>query len=324
MRAGPVAEAGSPSSTPAPWPRRHSPARMRWARRGAGSRGPLVATFTVRRASQNRSSSSELGQAAGAWAVSELGEAAGFEAVAQTTRLAAPPGRPAGWLNLEVIGGEEFHPGPGYDASLSSVHEHPKCGREAEEAYAAFLAEQDRLLLEHGKWIDAPYLASEAHADYDRAIHNASARLEAARFSLNQAESHIDRIRAEDFAQYGVKKPSAASLAQAERCRRDVERAEARLSQVRDDAARRRDAEFAALERIRPGVTGRFTKKEAQGDSGPSREERIAAAVRSYEGPRTRVRKWPKLRCLRDHAGMPDITRAEWREACRGIVGGAR
>ena len=36
-----------------------------------------------------------------------------------------------------------------------------------------------------------------------------------------------------------------------------------------------------------------------------TRDERIAAAMRSYSGPRTKWRGWPYLRCLRRHAGMP-------------------
>ena len=82
-------------------------ARSRALSGGPGVRGPLVATFTVTRTSANRDSGAELGQAAGSWEVSEIGAASGFEADEDTTRLIAPPGRPPGWLALEVIGGAE-------------------------------------------------------------------------------------------------------------------------------------------------------------------------------------------------------------------------
>ena len=82
-------------------------ARSRALSGGPGEPGPLIATLTVTRANQNRSSSAELGQAAGRWDVSEAGEAAGFEARAGTTQLIAPPAGPPDWRSLEVIGGEE-------------------------------------------------------------------------------------------------------------------------------------------------------------------------------------------------------------------------
>ena len=47
---------------------------------------------------------------------------------------------------------------------------HKTIGQEADDAYKAFLSEQDRLQLEWGRYVDAPYLAREARAGYDRAL----------------------------------------------------------------------------------------------------------------------------------------------------------
>ena len=51
------------------------------------------------------------------------------------------------------------------------------------------------------------------------------------------------------------------------------------------------------------------------------RDERIAAAIRTYTGRRTLRRRWPWLRPLRRHAGMPDITAADRKRVCRQLEG---
>ena len=51
----------------------------------------------------------------------------------------------------------------------------------------------------------------------------------------------------------------------------------------------------------------------------PTRDDRIAAAMRSYRGPRTKRQGWPYLRNLRRHARIPDISAAD-----RARVGGGR
>ena len=56
--------------------------------------------------------------------------------------------------------------------------------------------------------------------------------------------------------------------------------------------------------------------EETEPPPAPSRIERIASAVRSYTGRRTRDRR-PWLRYLRAHAGIPDITSSERDEAHR-------
>ena len=42
-----------------------------------------------------------------------------------------------------------------------------------------------------------------------------------------------------------------------------------------------------------------------------TRPERIVAAMRTYNGKRSKRKGWPWVRPLRTHAGMPDITKAE-------------
>ena len=83
-------------------------ARSLAAAGGPGTPGPLVATFTVTRDSQNHSLNNELGKAAGRWEVSEAAKDAGFEARGGTTRLIAPAARPYGWVGLEVVGGDGY------------------------------------------------------------------------------------------------------------------------------------------------------------------------------------------------------------------------
>lgn len=53
------------------------------------------------------------------------------------------------------------------------------------------------------------------------------------------------------------------------------------------------------------------------------RDERIAAAIRTYTGRRTLRRRWPWLRPLRRHAGMPDITPADRKRVCGRLEGSA-
>ena len=68
--------------------------------------GPLIATFRVARANDQRSRSSEFSAAAGAWTLAPPGEAAGFALDPDNAaRLRAPDGRPGDWFGLEPVGG---------------------------------------------------------------------------------------------------------------------------------------------------------------------------------------------------------------------------
>ncbi len=51
----------------------------------------------------------------------------------------------------------------------------------------------------------------------------------------------------------------------------------------------------------------------------PTRDDRIAAAMRSYHGPRTKRQGWPYLRNLRRHAGIRDLSASDRKRVWRTL-----
>ena len=191
---------------------------------------------------------------------------------------------------------------------------HTFIGSAADDAYAAFKVEQVRLNVAYGRYADAPELVKQARAGYDRDVHNAQSLVDSAQHWYDQVHLQLERVRAGEYAQWGVTEPDQSGL-DAERERlAALQATQADFEVAKERAAAKRDSTIAAIEAIRPGVTAETANAPAEGPvtTVRMRPQRILEGADTYTGRMTR-RGWPYVRDYARHIGMRDLTRREIR-----------
>ena len=193
---------------------------------------------------------------------------------------------------------------------------HDFIGPAAQGAYEAFEAELDRLNQAYNSYVDAPRIAAMVRKEYEIAVHNADASVKSARFNYDQVHAQLNRVRAGEYAKYGVTEPDPRSLAHEAHRLAQLEDAAARAAIAKDDALVERDADLASLERIRPGVVdGSNVEREAPE---LTREERIYETVREWTGPWNR-RRYPNFREVRRVSGVRDLRGRDVKQAVESL-----